>query len=421
MGAALCALEGSADCILTAPLAATQDGTGDLERLRSHENEFLGRLLSNRRMPSIEVAWDSRRLSADGLATVRTGHFLSPVAHLLPPEAANARVQLVVPANGGAVRGVVLHFAATADQTFVLRRRLLAQPLLQHGIASVLLMPAYYGSRRPAAQTLHFSRTLADFCLLTHSMICEGASLLDWITDTLLAPGKEFAGARLGVTGVSMGGAMAAVVAAMTLHPIAVSPCLGTWTGAGVYTSGALAPQVAWRALAKEPGVSAGLGGPRGHVRRVLEHNDIDVIVAALNAAPSRPPHGPRALVMCNAVHDKYVDPSEAQHLFQVLAPTCAPGDAVQRWIGGGHVTAVLASTPDFVTACVESFDVLDARLAALEAQELGTRGRAAAAVHSGSGRDVSSVGGEHAHEGGTVMPVAASAPGTAPRPRARL
>ena len=349
----------------------------------------------------MDVVWDSRRVSTDGEALVRTGHFLSPVAHLLPPEAANARVQLITPANRDGktvVRGVVLHFAATADQTFVLRRRLLAQPLLKHGIASVLLMPAYYGSRRPAAQTLHFTRTLADFCVLTHSMICEGASLLDWISDTLLAPGKEFGGARLGVTGVSMGGAMAAIVAAMTLHPVAVSPCLGTWTGAGVYTSGALAPQVAWRSLAREPGVASGPGGPRGHVRRVLEHNDIDVIVAALNAAPSRPSHGPRALVMCNAVHDKYVDPSEAQHLFRVLAPTCAPGDAVQRWISGGHVTAVLGSTPEFVTACVESFDLLDARLAALEARELDSHHAVQQRVPP------------HHASAGAVVPAAASA-----------
>jgi hypothetical protein len=53
-----------------------------------------------------------------------------------------------------------------------------------------------------------------------------------------------------------MGGAMAAIVAALSLGPIAVSPCLGTWTGAGVYTDGGLAPQVAWRVLAAERGGS---------------------------------------------------------------------------------------------------------------------------------------------------------------------
>ena len=102
----------------------------------------------------------------------------------------------------------------------------------------------------------------------------------------------------------------------------------------------------------------------REWVRAVLEHNDVDVIVAALAAAPRRPRHGPRTLVMVNAVDDAYVDAREAQHLFDVLAPTCAPGDAVHHWIAGGHATAVLGHTDAFVDAVVESFALLDARLA---------------------------------------------------------
>ena len=113
---------------------------------------------------------------------MRNGSFLSPLAEYLPPEARRARFQLISHAQPGApVRGCVLHFAATADQTFVLRRRLLAEPLLRRGIVSLLLMPAYYGQRRPAGQALHLTRTLHDFCLLTHSMIAEGYSLMDWL------------------------------------------------------------------------------------------------------------------------------------------------------------------------------------------------------------------------------------------------
>ena len=293
-----------------------------------------------------------------------------------------ARLQLIshaVPPHG-AVRGVVLHFAATADQTYVLRRRLLAEPLLHHGIVSVILCPAFYGARRPDGQTLHFTRSLTDFCLLTHSMITEGHSLLDWMQEELTGKGKEFEGARLGLTGVSMGGAMAGVVAAMSLCPLAISPCLATWTGAGVYTRGGLAPLVAWDVLAAEPRVRQiarqRFGGDaraaaRAWVKEVLEHNDVDVIVAALkHAAPSRPVHAARTLVMVNAVDDGYVDASEAQHLFAVMAPTCAPGDAVHRWIAGGHATSVLARTDTFVRAVVESFDLLDRRLASQTAPQ---------------------------------------------------
>jgi hypothetical protein len=359
-----------------------QDGTGDLARLRAHEADFLSRLLVNRRPPGVEVEWLTRRVSRRSGAAVRTGRFLSPLAHLLPPEARWVRIQLVSPRPGEAPpRGLVLHFAATADQTFVLRRRLLAEPLLaEHGIASILLMPAFYGARRPSAQTLHFTRTLTDFCLMTHSTIAEGWVLSDWAR-ALTAPGAEFAGARLGVTGVSMGGAMAAVVAAMSLGPLAISPCLGTWTGAGVYTDGGLAPQVAWRALAAERGGS--LAGARAWVRAVLEHTEIGALVASLAGVPGQ---GPRTLVMCNAVDDAYVAAAEAQHLFAVLAPTCGAGDSVHHWIAGGHVTSVLARAHTFVAACVESFDMLDARLAANEADELaGAAGAAAAAAAAGA------------------------------------
>jgi len=344
-----------------------------------HEATFLSDLLACRPPPPIEVVWESDRVSAsDRRARVRTGTFLSPLAHLLPEEARRGRLQLISHAQPGqAVRGVALHFAATADQTFVLRRRLLAEPLLRHGIVSLLLMPAFYGARRPAKQTLHFTRSLHDFCLLTHSMIAEGFSLLDWLPRHLTGRGCEFEGARLGLTGVSMGGAMSGVVAAMSLAPLAVSPCLGTWTGAGVYTSGALAPQVAWAALSGEERVRAAAAragtdartAARAWVKEALEHNDVDVIVAALAAAPSRPPHGPRTQVMVNAVDDAYVDAAEAQHLFDVLGATCAPGDAVHRWVAGGHATAVLTHSDSFVAAVVESFALLDARLAAEAAQ----------------------------------------------------
>jgi hypothetical protein len=133
-----------------------------------------------------------------------------------------------------------------------------------------------------------------------------------------------------------------------------------------VYTDGGLAPQVAWRALAAERNCSA--AEARAWVRSVLEHQEIGALVAALAGVSGQ---GPRTLVMCNAVDDAYVAAAEAQHLFAVLAPTCAPGDAAHHWIAGGHVTSVLSRAHTFVDATVESFDLLDKRLAADEAAEV--------------------------------------------------
>lgn len=200
-------------------------GTGEsLAQLRELETAFLKDLVAHAPPAPLAVAWTSDRLASDNTVRLRTGTFVSPLARLLPPAAATARIQLVVPAPGSPfppVRAVVLHFAATADQTQLIRRKLLATPLLAHGIASVLLLPAFYGARRPAEQTLHYTRSLSDFCLLTHSQLAEGLSLLAWMRESLAGPGKELDGAAVGLTGVSMGGAMAATV---VRHRARVSP-----------------------------------------------------------------------------------------------------------------------------------------------------------------------------------------------------
>lgn len=396
--------------------AAPQDGTGDLQALRAYEEEFLTKLSLHRLPPQLQVEWVAARTSRRTGATIRTGRFLSPLAHLLPPEARWARVQLVSPPPGAPpCRALLLHFAATADQTFVLRRRLLAEPLLtQHRAASLLLMPAFYGARRPGRQTLHYTRTLCDFSMMTHATIAEGWHLAEWARG-LTAAGGEFAGARLGVTGVSLGGAMAAVVGALSLGPLAISPCLGTWTGAGVYTDGGLAPQVAWRALAAEQGGS--IPAARAHVRAVLEHNDVGALVARLSGTPGQ---GPRTLVMVNAVDDGYVAAREPQHLFAVLAPTCGTGDAVHRWISGGHITSVLGRAHTFVAAVVESLDLLDARLASDEAADLAAASaQAAAAVAAQAQAQAEEAGAEAAaQEAADEKAVASLAAEEAPRAR---
>lgn len=135
-------------------------GTGEmLERLAETERAYMADLLSHTPPPPLDVVWTSDRVTSCGTARVRTITFASPLAHLLPPAAATARAQLITPALGPAgagrlppLTGLVLHFAATADQTQRLRRKLLALPLLQRGVASLLLLPAFYGQRRPPAR-----------------------------------------------------------------------------------------------------------------------------------------------------------------------------------------------------------------------------------------------------------------------------
>ena len=282
------------------------------------------------------------------------------MAALLPAEAQNLCIQIVTTADGKPPRGVAIHYPATADQTYVMRRRLIAEPLLRRGIASILVTPPFYGSRKPAAQAYHYTRSLLDFCLMTNGMIVEGWALVPWARAQ-----PEFAGANVGLTGVSMGGAIAAVAATLTAGPLAIAPCLATFSGAGVYSEGVLSSQVAWRTFTRELGCT--LAEAREHVKQVLNNNDIQSVIAAMSPLPNM---GPRSCCMLNARDDKYVTAAEAQYLFTSLAPTCAPGDATLSYLPGGHATSVLLGAPHFVRTIVASFDMLEHRLAILQRAE---------------------------------------------------
>ena len=149
----------------------------------------------------------------------------------------------------------------------------------------------------------------------------------------------------------------------MSTGPVALAPCLGTLTGAHVFCTGALGPQVAWRSLASEWGGS--LTAAKQHVAEVLTRTELGALVSALAASPRRSRLvGPRTLVMVSAAHDAYVRPDESARLFRIVAPTCAPGDAALRWIGGGHSSAVLFGTHHFVGAVVDAFELLRMRTA---------------------------------------------------------
>lgn len=169
----------------------------------------------------------------------------------------------------------------------------------------------------------------------------------------------------VGLTGVSMGGSIAAVAAAICPGPLAIAPCLATFSGAGVYTEGVLSTQVAWSTFVKEQRCS--LEQAKEHVKRMLNRNDINHVIDQLRPVPGV---GPRAFTMVNARDDKYVTATEAKHLFSALAPTCAPGDSQIRFIPGGHATSVLAGAPAFVQNVIRSFDVLERRMALQRAEQ---------------------------------------------------
>jgi hypothetical protein len=101
---------------------------------------------------------------------------------------------------------LVVHCAATGDQGFDWRRRAIAFPLLKENIASAIIEVPFYGCRRCEQWESTSFPTIFDFYLMGRGTVEEGRSLLHFFGRE-----RQFRG-RLGVTGISMGGAMASVI-----------------------------------------------------------------------------------------------------------------------------------------------------------------------------------------------------------------
>lgn len=300
------------------------DGWGDLtlvDACREHTNALVADY-SGGRLPDINVEFGKERSMSGG--AVKEGRFESPMASFLPAEARDCVFEMLVPQ--GPVRAVVVHFPGTGDQSYAFRRHALAAPLFSAGVASLLPMPAFYGSRRPQSQRLHYISTVADFCLQSGALIAEGLWLLDWAE-------RQFPGALLCVTGLSWGGAMASCVGSVALRQnVAIVPILPSGSPA-VLVTGALRCEIAMGSLAK------------GGCEVEAEHALLELLTAinvsdlmANAAATSKEASGAKVVLQVSAAHDAFVQPSDALSLFEQLLPLDASGECA--WVPGGHVSS---------------------------------------------------------------------------------
>ena len=267
---------------------------------------------------------------------LREGHFISPYQAGLPPEGALARVQWIMPEQFDFDTPIAIHFSATGDEGFFPRRVGLAVPLARAGIGSLLLENPYYGGRRPAYQRGFSIQTLSDQFKMNEVTVLEGLSLLRW----LRAQGFT----RLGVTGVSMGGSMAATVGAWADFPLAIAPCLAPFSPRPAFLEGVLGAAVDWDALRRD---YTGTGDVRDYVREVMDLVDLRRIP---------PPPRCDAVVMVAGSQDAYVLPYSVRELH-------AHWHGSQlRWVNAGHVTSVVFHHASFRTAVVDAFAALSNR-----------------------------------------------------------
>ncbi len=253
---------------------------------------------------------------------VREGRFRSPSAERLPPEAQEAVFRWLAPT--GETRGTCLLLAASSEEGYA-RREHFARPLVAAGIGCVLLENAFYGLRRPRGQRKAQLRTVADQLAMNHAAINEARAMLRWL--------KEREGAPLGVSGFSMGGHMAVMVAGFTRFPLALSAFATGRSPGPIYTRSALSWSIDWRRLAREH------DAPRDRMFAIFDGG----------MASLRPPAQGSAVALVAARRDGFVEAREVERLHALL------GGSLQ-WVPGGHVTFYVRGGDVMRSAILDTF-----------------------------------------------------------------
>jgi dienelactone hydrolase len=251
----------------------------------------------------------TRRLDAPGYS-VWSVRFPSPV---VTPEPENNTVhgEYFRPASGGRRPGVVVLHILGAD--FALSRYMAAR-LADRGVAALFVKLPYYGERRPAgAQQRFLSADIGRTVLAMRQGVCDVRRAAAW-----LASRAEVDPGRLGVTGISLGGIIASVAAA-------VDPTLNR---AALLLAGGDLARVLWEM-------------PEGAKYRALwveSGRDLDDLKALSDPFdPLTHAHrlvGKRVVMMAGKV-DEVIPPASARALWE------AAGRPPITWYDCGHYSAV--------------------------------------------------------------------------------
>jgi pimeloyl-ACP methyl ester carboxylesterase len=165
-----------------------------------------------------------------------------------------------------------------------------------------------YGARRVIPAPDQAIRTVADFALMGYGAVFESRALaVSMARDT-----------RVGVTGYSMGGNLAALVSALMPLPVATAPLAASPSPGPVYLDGMLSRAVRWSAL----------GGP--DAREALR-----TLLASVSVLELPVPAHTASAVLVGARRDGFVPPAATESLSRHW-----PGSEL-RWVDAGHGTLI--------------------------------------------------------------------------------
>ncbi len=262
-----------------------------------------------------------------GSTVIQDLAFESPLAGRLPERARTARARLVTTAEG--TERVVVLMAAWNDHDY--RTRLtLVRLLLERGIGAAMLENPYYGDRRPDPEDPQPMSDVATFGTMGRATVLDGRVLADHL---------RRAGHTVGVSGFSMGGNMAAFVAATLPFPVAASPLAAAYSPAPPFVDGVLGVTVAWDAL----------GGDTDDTKSRLEEH---LLHASVLAFP--PPLRSDAASLVAGTVDGYVPTAAVQAVHRHW-----PGSSLD-WVNIGHGGLIWRRKSRLVDGITASFERLE-------------------------------------------------------------
>jgi hypothetical protein len=274
-------------------------------------------------VPDVPVATGPTRVSR-GLA-YRDLTFVSPLEEL-PAPARTAHALMVEPAEGA--DRVVILMPAWNDEGW--RTRSMLVPLIaEQGIATVLIEAPFYGER-PNGYAPPIA-IVSDFGLLGRGAVIDAR---------VVTAHFHLLGRAVGVSGYSMGGNLAAFVAATSPFPIAAAPLAAAHSPAAPFIDGVLRVTVAWEAL----------GGETEDV--VARLRDYLLLASVLRFDP--PEHTRAAVVVAGTV-DGFIPTAAVQLLHRHW-----PGSRLD-WVHAGHGSLIWRHKDRLVKAIRDSFDRLEA------------------------------------------------------------
>jgi hypothetical protein len=278
-------------------------------------DEVRRRIASGQRPADIAVKWESEWTRYLG-HVARDGYFETPCFQpYLPAECRTCHFRLILP-EPEARCPVYLQMATSGEQGYRAREANFAIPLLARGHGSLILEHPYLGRRRPLGQ--HSTRLdhVSDFLLLGGTAVEEARSLLQW----LRSEGYR----QLGITGVSIGGHLAALAGVLTEFDVAIVPYVAPHSATPVFSEGLLKKACDWEELAgNSPDPWSAIRQLRGCLHFTgLEHFP--------------PPRNKPAVIAVAALDDRFVP----RHSTETLSRHW-PGVEF-RWLRGGHVSSIV-------------------------------------------------------------------------------